>query len=158
MNLVKSLWTTGLFGLLGLIYFAYENYIFNLIWDSDFTKITFVVMALFVLGYSILGYKIFKNKIHSEDDLDIGYEICDIATSLGLLGTLIGISLAMKAFKGVDFDSPAEIKKLISHVGGGMSIALFTTLSGLVTQIVLRAAYYFTGSALIKSEGSTDEK
>lgn len=158
MNLVKSLWVSGLLSILGVIYFGYENYVFNLIWDKDFTRISFMIMALFSAGYLTLGYKIFKNKIRVEDDLDIGYEIGDTATSLGLLGTLIGISVVMSSFHGVNFESPAEIQKMIGHIGGGLSLALYTTLAGVVSQIILRLSYYFTGEALIKKPEVSDEE
>ena len=46
-----------------------------------------------------------------------------------------------------DFD-PQILQKLLSTMSGGMAVALYTTLTGLVTSILLKFQYFMLDSSL----------
>ena len=46
-----------------------------------------------------------------------------------------------------DFD-PQVIQQLLSKMSGGMAVALYTTLTGLITSIFLRLQYFLLDSSL----------
>ena len=49
-----------------------------------------------------------------------------------------------------DFD-PQILQKLLSTMSGGMAVALYTTLTGLVTSILLKFQYFILDSSLSNS-------
>ena len=65
---------------------------FEFLWANDFTKISFVIMGLFVFGSAMVGYKVFSYT--RDEELGFRYEsewlISEHLMSLGLLGTSFG--------------------------------------------------------------------
>ena len=47
-----------------------------------------------------------------------------------------------------EFD-PSLIQQLLSTMSGGMAVALYTTLAGLLTSSLLKVQYYFLDSVLV---------
>ena len=76
-------------------------------------------------------------------DTAIGYLIVDILLKLGLTGTVIGFILMLLPIGEIkDFD-PQILQKLLSTMSGGMAVALYTTLTGLITSMLLKFQYFF---------------
>ena len=87
-----------------------------------------------------------------EDELSnrhaLGYLTVDILLKLGLTGTVIGFILMLLPIGQIkDFD-PQILQKLLSTMSGGMAVALYTTLTGLVTSILLKFQYFVLDSSL----------
>ena len=87
-----------------------------------------------------------------EDELSnrhsIGYLIVDILLKLGLTGTVIGFILMLLPIGEIrDFD-PQILQKLLSTMSGGMAVALYTTLTGLITSMLLKFQYFLLDSSL----------
>ena len=90
-----------------------------------------------------------------EDELSnrhsIGYLIVDILLKLGLTGTVIGFILMLLPIGEIkDFD-PQILQKLLSTMSGGMAVALYTTLTGLITSMLLKFQYFLLDSSLSQS-------
>ena len=90
-----------------------------------------------------------------EDELSnrhsIGYLIVYILLKLGLTGTVIGFILMLLPIGEIkDFD-PQILQKLLSTMSGGMAVALYTTLTGLVTSMLLKFQYFLLDSSLSQS-------
>ena len=90
-----------------------------------------------------------------EDELSnrhaLGYLTVDILLKLGLTGTVIGFILMLLPIGQIqDFD-PQILQKLLSTMSGGMAVALYTTLTGLVTSILLKFQYFVLDSSLSNS-------
>jgi len=78
----------------------------------------------------------------------LGYMIVDILLKLGLTGTVIGFILMLLPIGEIkDFD-PQIIQQLLSKMSGGMAVALYTTLTGLVTSTLLKLQYFLLDSSL----------
>ena len=76
--------------------------------------------------------------------------IVDILLKLGLTGTVIGFILMLLPIGDIkDFD-PQIIQQLLSKMSGGMAVALYTTLTGLVTSILLKLQYFLLDSSLTR--------
>ncbi len=87
-----------------------------------------------------------------EDELSnrhsLGYLIVDILLKLGLTGTVIGFILMLLPIGEIkDFD-PQILQKLLSTMSGGMAVALYTTLTGLITSMLLKFQYFLLDSSL----------
>ena len=78
----------------------------------------------------------------------LGYLAIDILLKLGLTGTVIGFILMLLPIGEItDFD-PKILQKLLGTMGGGMAVALYTTLTGLVTSMLLKFQYFLLDSDL----------
>ena len=90
-----------------------------------------------------------------EDELSnrhsIGYLIVDILLKLGLTGTVIGFILMLLPIGEIEDFDPQILQKLLSTMSGGMAVALYTTLTGLVTSILLKFQYFLLDSSLSQS-------
>ena len=97
-----------------------------------------------------------------EDELSnrhaLGHMISDILLKLGLTGTVVGFILMLLPIGEMkDFD-PEKIQPLLSSMSGGMAVALYTTLSGLVTSTTLKFQYFLLDSSLSKLINSLTSK
>ena len=97
-----------------------------------------------------------------EDELSnrhaMGHMISDILLKLGLTGTVVGFILMLLPIGEMkDFD-PEKIQPLLSSMSGGMAVALYTTLSGLVPSTVLKFQYFLLDSSLSKLINSLTSK
>lgn len=87
-----------------------------------------------------------------EDELSnkhsLGYLAIDVLLKLGLTGTVIGFILMLLPIGEIqDFD-PKVLQQLLSTMSGGMAVALYTTLSGLITSMLLKFQYFILDSSL----------
>ena len=123
--------------------------------SNPYTLGGFSIIILFKSRFRIDSFSIGKDiKTISlmEDDLSnkhaLGYMIVDILLKLGLTGTVIGFILMLLPIGEIkDFDTQI-IQQLLSKMSGGMAVALYTTLTGLITSIFLRLQYFLLDSSL----------
>ena len=80
----------------------------------------------------------------------LGHMTSDILLKLGLTGTVVGFILMLLPIGDMkDFD-PQKIQPLLSSMSGGMAVALYTTLSGLVTSTILKFQYFLLDASISK--------
>lgn len=66
-----------------------------------------------------------------------GWFISDLLLRLGLIGTVIGFVMMLGSVYNLDGDGAYALKQLLGEMGGGMQVALYTTLTGLGSAILL---------------------
>lgn len=72
----------------------------------------------------------------------LGHFTSDALLKLGLLGTLVGfIWMLLPVAELSDFDA-VQVRGLLTAMSGGMAVALYTTIAGLVTSTLLKLQYY----------------
>tara|TARA_B100001250_G_scaffold414069_1_gene450499 strand:+ start:2323 stop:2958 length:636 start_codon:yes stop_codon:yes gene_type:complete len=81
--------------------------------------------------------------------LSFGWVAADISLKLGLLGTVIGFILMLQPISELNNTSPDELKLALSSMSSGMAVALFTTLTGLVSSILIRLQFQITSSNVV---------
>ena len=69
---------------------------------------------------------------------DVAWFIADMLLTLGLIGTVVGFIGMLAPLGGLDPANTAAMKRAIGAMSGGMAVALYTTLAGLVGGVVLR--------------------
>ena len=160
--------------------------ILSLIIDSDKSKISLIILSIYVLACahwfyisinldkeisslddrnhqtlirSFIDKAIKEDLLSQKNNLDLledelsnrhalGYLVVDILLKLGLTGTVIGFILMLLPIGEIkDFD-PQILQKLLATMSGGMAVALYTTLTGLVTSMLLKFQYFLLDSDL----------
>ena len=75
----------------------------------------------------------------------------DTLMKLGLLGTVIGFIIMLAPIAGLDASDRALMKSSIALMSDGMTVAMYTTLAGLVGSILLKFQYYMLDAATAKA-------
>lgn len=111
--------------------------------ENDCTYISWSILVM-AFGASLhLGYKIraySKRDVSAEQkDFKVTEYFIETCTSLGLLGTIIGlIMMVVGAFAELDISSQESVKESMLAMSTGIGAALVTTLVGLVCALLLR--------------------
>jgi MotA/TolQ/ExbB proton channel family protein len=71
----------------------------------------------------------------------------DALLKLGLLGTIVGFILMLFPIATLDNFDPTSMKSSMKVMSGGMAVAMYTTLAGLVGSILVKAQYYILDNA-----------
>ena len=66
-----------------------------------------------------------------------GWFISDLLLRLGLIGTVIGFVMMLGSVYNLEGEGAYALKELLGEMGGGMQVALYTTLTGLGSAILL---------------------
>ena len=108
--------------------------LFNIINKADFTKISFLILALFIVSTVRCGIKTYKLEKDST-----GWFMSGIFVKLGLIGTMIGLIYVFTTSLGsIDVTQPETMRKAISCMMTGMGTALYTTIIGLICSLILQ--------------------
>lgn len=67
----------------------------------------------------------------------LGWFISDSLVRLGLVGTVIGFIIMLGAVYNLEGDDVAVLQDLMSSMGGGMQVALYTTLTGISLSLII---------------------
>jgi len=103
---------------------------------SDQTHLSWVILGIFVATSIHLNYKVFKRG--RDADFGVTDKATELCTTLGLLGTIIGLIMAITgAFTEVDVSNHESLKEALVSISSGVGTALVTTLVGLVCAIML---------------------
>jgi len=127
--------------------------IFEVLWNADKTKISFLILALFTVVSLFCGYEAWKlNKVkiqNSDPDQDLkrryetGWFSSEICLTLGLIGTVSGfILMLVGAFAELNISDPDSVQESLMNMSLGMSTALYTTLVGLITSVILKVQFF----------------
>lgn len=106
------------------------------LWQADQTKISFLILALWLVSsISVLTYILKPRWIN----MDVLWFSGESMISLGLIGTVCGFLMMLyTAFANIDVSSTESLQDALGFMAMGMSTALSTTLVGLVSSLHLK--------------------
>jgi len=134
MNLFLKWWLIFILMILsGAVtwYFSFVNFLYA----NDFTKLSFVIIAILFFTTLIIGYKYYKNN----HDFEIEWFISEVVISLGMIGTVVGfIFMLYAAFSELTVDDPVKLQQSMMLMAKGMGTALLTTLVGLISSVLIK--------------------
>jgi biopolymer transport protein ExbB/TolQ len=93
--------------------------------------------------------------IYKQTRVDIGHGeyAASICLKLGLLGTVIGLTMTfLSAFTGFQGSSPEAIKALIDQLAAGTATAFITTIIGLIGSLMLSVQYHLLKQTIARLE------
>ena len=113
------------------VYFDIHKELYN----ADQTKISFLILTIFVLTSLWIGW---VTKMQDRT-VEIGWFIAEACLALGMIGTVTGFLLMLNgAFAEIDLSNPTTIQTSLTKMALGMSTALYTTLTGLICSLALK--------------------
>ena len=140
MKSVLKWWLIFCITLLGLCTCIYFN-IHKDLYAADVTRLSFLIISIFICTSVWIGTKTYKVGIQQDYDQksDVGWFISESCLALGMVGTVTGFLIMLgTAFENVDVTNAATLQQALSDMATGMSTALWTTLVGLVSSLIIK--------------------
>ena len=112
---------------------------FEKLYDADQTKISFIIILIFIATSISTGFLSFKSSVEYNKISNYIWFASETMVTLGLIGTVAGFLLMLSsAFDNLDVSNVENVQKVISNMALGMSTALCTTLAGLVGSVLTK--------------------
>ena len=153
---------------LGLIlfggYLLFDRGLVGVLLEGDKSRLSWLILAIW-LGMSarwlFLLRRIESTDAIAEDDmvrwLNHGWFAADSVLKIGLLGTIIGFILMLLPVAEIKEFEANLMQQLLGKMSGGMAVALYTTLAGLTTSMLLKMQYQIIDSSAAKLVTRTSE-
>ena len=119
-------------------------YHFNMhsqLYYADVTKLSFLIIIIFVFTSVWIGRKTFDLETNSviDDKIDVGWFIAESCLALGMVGTVTGFLYMLgTAFENIDITDATTLQDALASMAKGMSTALYTTLTGLIASLIIK--------------------
>ena len=124
---------------------AYHFSFFHHLYREDITRIGFFILGILILTSLWLGKKVYTLKGNwvgekeAINSLSPGWFIAESCLVLGLIGTVTGFILMLgTAFTELDVTNITSVQNALIKMSLGMSTALYTTLVGLISSLVIK--------------------
>ena len=124
---------------------AYHFSFFHHLYREDTTRIGFIILGILLLTSLWLGKKVYtlkRNWVGEKEainGLSPGWFIAESCLVLGLIGTVTGFILMLgTAFTELDVTNITSVQNALIKMSLGMSTALYTTLVGLISSLVIK--------------------
>ncbi|NWJ57897.1 MotA/TolQ/ExbB proton channel family protein [Marine Group I thaumarchaeote] len=102
---------------------------------------SYLIISIFLCTSIWIGTKTYKVGIQQDynQKSDVGWFISESCLALGMVGTVTGFLIMLgTAFANVDVTNAATLQQALSDMAIGMSTALWTTLVGLVSSLIIK--------------------
>lgn len=147
---------------LGLIVFSgyllFDRGLLGVLLEGDKSRLSWLIMLIWVAMSARWVYLLrlmeTEGEAVLEDDmarwLNHGWFAADSVLKIGLLGTIIGFILMLAPIGELTSFDAASLQSALAAMSAGMAVALYTTLAGLIANIVLRFQFQFLADAMQK--------
>jgi ABC-type Fe3+ transport system permease subunit len=148
--------------IVGFIFAGSQGFIYTL-WTEDATKLSFLLLFIFLQMSIWCGYKTWTLSRFIDDKeedkhivekiehlMEVGWFTSDLCLTIGMIGTVVGFIMMLSGFATVDTNDIKTVQDLIKTLGIGMSTALYTTLIGLICSAGLKVQYFNLSQAIDK--------
>ena len=133
-------WLVFCLTLLGFGTLYYFN-MHTLLYYADVTKLSFLIIIIFIFTSVWIGRKTYDLEITSvtDDKIDVGWFIAESCLALGMVGTVTGFLYMLgTAFENIDITDATTLQDALASMAKGMSTALYTTLTGLIASLIIK--------------------
>tara|TARA_B100001250_G_scaffold397530_1_gene404725 strand:- start:498 stop:968 length:471 start_codon:yes stop_codon:yes gene_type:complete len=133
-------WLIFCLTMLGFGTLYYFN-VHSLLYHADVTKLSFLIIIIFMFTSIWIGRKTFDLETTSvtDDTIDVGWFIAESCLALGMVGTVTGFLYMLgTAFENIDITNATTLQDALASMARGMSTALYTTLTGLIASLVIK--------------------
>ncbi len=112
--------------------------IHSILYISDITKLSFLILFVFLVTSLWIGKKTYEiQKVIP--DIKLGWFISESCLALGMIGTVTGFLFMLgTAFENIDVTNSKTLQDALSTMAVGMSTALYTTLMGLISSLLIK--------------------
>ena len=120
---------------------SYHFNVHSLLYNADVTKLSFLIIVIFMFTSIWIGRKTYDLETTSviDDTIDVGWFVAESCLALGMVGTVTGFLYMLgTAFENIDITNATTLQDALASMARGMSTALYTTLTGLIASLVIK--------------------
>ena len=120
---------------------SYHFNLHSLLYYADVTKLSFIIITIFIFTSVWIGRKTFDLEKTSvtDDNINVGWFIAETCLALGMVGTVTGFLYMLgTAFENIDITDATTLQDALATMAKGMSTALYTTLTGLIASLIIK--------------------
>lgn len=119
------------------VYFGFHK----VLWEHDQTKLSFLIIAIWLLTTAFVGWlHTLNNKEKIDHDSKSAWYLAETCLTIGMIGTVAGFLLMLgAAFGNIDVSNTQTLQKALASMAAGMSTALYTTLVGLISSLFIKS-------------------
>ena len=135
-------WFVLCLGYTVIAFFAAYYGVFHQVWAVDVTHLTGVIAVMFIAACGYIGVASWRyDQPHQNPetrfaqaiaDTNIGRSAAYLVTLLGLLGTVIGLTIQVRAMASIDLSNAQHALQFVVAVLSGLGTALYATGCGIV--------------------------
>jgi len=119
----------------------YHFNVHSLLYYADVTKLSFLIIIIFMFTSIWIGRKTYDLDTTSvvDDTIDVGWFVAESCLALGMVGTVTGFLYMLgTAFENIDITDATTLQDALASMAKGMSTALYTTLTGLIASLIIK--------------------
>ena len=119
----------------------YHFNVHSLLYYADVTKLSFLIIVIFMFTSIWIGRKTYDLETTSviDDKIDVGWFIAESCLALGMVGTVTGFLYMLgTTFENIDVSNTQTLQDALASMARGMSTALYTTLTGLIASLIIK--------------------
>ena len=120
---------------------SYHFNLHSLLYNADVTKLSFLIIIIFIVTSIWIGKKTFNLERTSvtDDNINVGWFVAESCLALGMVGTVTGFLYMLgTAFENIDVTNAITLQEALASMAHGMSTALYTTLTGLIASLIIK--------------------
>ena len=120
---------------------SYHFNFHSLLYNADVTKLSFLIIVIFMFTSVWIGKKTFNLEKTSvtDENISVGWFIAESCLALGMVGTVTGFLYMLgTAFENIDVSNSLTLQDALASMAKGMSTALYTTLTGLIASLIIK--------------------
>ena len=124
-------------GLSASVYFDVHKHLY----EADVTRLSYVIIFIFACTSLWIGGKTYQVSVKEDysQSSEVGWFIAESCLALGMVGTVTGFLLMLgTAFANVDVTNSVTLQNALADMAVGMSTALYTTLVGLISSLIIK--------------------
>lgn len=114
---------------------------FGILLEKDITYLSLFIIGIYSISSLYVGFITYKSQDLYTDQEDTAFLwfITELLVALGMIGTVIGFIVMLgSSFADINIQNAQSVKDALTDMALGMSTALYTTLTGLVTSQLLK--------------------
>lgn len=114
---------------------------FGVLLEKDITYLSLFIIGIYSISSLYVGFVTYKSQDLYTDQEDTAFLwfITELLVALGMIGTVIGFIVMLgSSFADINIQNAQSVKDALTDMALGMSTALYTTLTGLVTSQLLK--------------------
>ena len=133
------LWWVQIVSVSFACYFIYSFDWFLALYSSDQTKISFLIISIYLIASIVTGYLSYEKNQNTKKLSNYVWFSSETMVTLGLIGTVAGFLIMLSsAFDNLDVKNVENVQEVITDMSLGMSTALCTTLVGLICSVLTK--------------------
>jgi len=125
------------------LFLMYYYSLFEKVNQADLTKLSFVILTLFIIFSIQLGILTYQIKTTAASQLNTAKWFAEKFVTLGMIGTVFGFLFTLDTvFCKIDAANINSMQAAIANMAHGMGTALYTTAAGLICSFMLKLQIY----------------